>query len=654
MSGAGRVPLPPEFRDDPVAELLRDPERLEGRLREIDIVPVLLVYTHLSGDPRYLDAFAPHVKGAWGFEVDAPEALQEELRRALVATLEDYRTRGRPLPPAPPEPLLQRMCDVAVGGKMPAEYLPLVREELNFDRGDAKTVRWRGAPPRDRLEAFHVVVIGAGFSGVAMATKLADAGIPFTVIEKNDDVGGTWHENTYPGVAVDTPNHFYSYSFRVEPEWNHYFARGADIREYIRRCFAERGLAPLVRFREEVTHMRWDAQRALWTLTVRRRDGFEYRLRANVVVSGTGLLNRPAYPDIPGIDRFRGPIFHNARWDHGVDLAGKRVALVGTGASGMQIGVAIAPLVERLTIFQRSPHWARPNPLIHARVGEAMKWALANIPFYNKWYRFLLLWASADGILPSLRKDPGWHEPRLSLNAKNHEVRELLIRHMREQLGGDETLLSKVTPSFPPYGKRMLRDGGWFRMLTRGNVELVDGPIRSMDETGITDRNGAHHPQDVVVLATGFRAQAPLFPMEVVGRNGSLRDHWGEDNPRAYLGITVPGFPNLFLLYGPNTNGAHGGSAVFMSECQVRYVMLALREMLESGAASAEVRQAPFEDYNAAVDAEHAQLVWTHPGVNNWYRNSRGRVVTNLPWTLCRYRNLTAEFRAADYHLHRG
>ncbi|MFC4595772.1 flavin-containing monooxygenase [Sphingobium tyrosinilyticum] len=628
-----------------------EPHILDAHLAQLDPVPLLLVYTHLSGDETLLQEFRPYIKGAWSFEVDVPEELQAELRHRLTATLRDYAEHDRPLPPAPDVDKLQRMCDAAVGQHVPSEYMPMVLEELNFDRTDAKTVRWRKPVSRETLERYHVLVIGIGYSGLAMAIKLKEAGIPFTVIEKNDDVGGTWYENTYPGVAVDTPNHFYSYSFRTESNWDHYFAQGPEIIKYIRTVYKEADLADHVRFEEEVISAIWDADRSLWTVKIRRKDGSEYDEKVNVVVSGSGLLNRPSYPNISGMDSFQGPMFHSARWDHSVDLTGKRVVQIGTGASGMQIGPAIAPKVGHLTIFQRSPHWARKNPLLFAEVSEGVKWGLEHIPYYTKWYRFQLLYATSDGVLPSLRKDPDWPEPDTSLNAANKEIREQLIAHMRSELGGREDLLAKVTPKFPPYGKRMLRDGNWFRTLTRDNVELVTGPVQKITETGVVDKDGIEHPADVIILATGFKAQAPLYPIEVIGTNGSIRDHWGEDNPRAHLGITAPDFPNLFILYGPGTNGGHGGSAVFNSECQVRYTMLALRELIEREAASLEVRREPYEAYQQLFDAEHAQLVWTHPGVNNWYRNKDGRVVTNSPWRLCHYRNLTANFDPAEYDI---
>ena len=631
-----------------------DPQVLDAHLAALDPVPLLLVYTHLSGDDSLLEQFRPHIKGAWSFEVEVPEALQAELRAKMIDVFRDYAANDRALPPAPDLERLQHMCDVAVGQVVPPEYLPMVLEELNFSRTDAKSVQWRKAVPRETLDHYPVLVIGAGYSGLAMAIKLKEAGIPFTVIEKNDQVGGTWYENTYPGVAVDTPNHFYSYSFRTSSDWDHYFAQGPEIIKYIRTVYHEADIADHMRFEQEVVRAVWNTVAAHWAVTVRRGDGSEYALTAKALVSGSGLLNRLSIPDIPGMADYTGTLFHSARWDHSVDLTGKRVVQIGTGASGMQIGPAIAPKVGHLTVFQRSPHWARKNPLLFAKVSDGLKWGLENVPFYTKWYRFQLLYATSDGMLPTLRKDPNWLEPETSLNAANKAIREQLIAHMRSELGGDEALLAKVTPSFPPYGKRMLRDGNWFRTLTRDNVELVTSPVQNITATGVVDNNGVEHPADVIILATGFKAQAPLLPMEIIGTQGSIRDHWGDDNPRAHLGITVPHFPNFFILYGPNTNGGHGGSAVFNSECQVRYTMLALRELIEREAASLDVKEAPFEEYNRLVDAEHAQLVWTHPGVKNWYRNKNGRVVTNSPWRLSHYRNLTAVFDPDDYDIEAG
>ena len=644
------VPQLPEHRPGILQDLMKEEGQLEARLSELDVQPLLLVYGHLTEDTATLDRFAPHIQGAWGFEEIVPEEMKAELRAKLIATLKDYAANNRPLPPAPSRALLGKMVDVAVGRHVPETYYDMIYDELNFDGKDAKTVQWRKPPSLDKLKRLKVLVIGAGFSGIALGAKLKEAGYDYTIIEKNDNVGGTWYENTYPGIAVDTPNHFYSYSFRMEPNWDHYFARGDEIQNYIEKGYAEMAIADRVRFEEEVISCVWDKDQALWSITVRKKDGSTYTQAFNAVISAAGLLNIPSYPSIPGLDSFKGPCFHGARWDHNVDIKGKTVAMIGTGASGMQIGPSIAPEVGKLIVFQRSPHWVRPNPLIFKKVSPAWKWALANIPYYNKWYRFLLLWATADGLLPQMRKDPNWTNP-LSLNAENQRNRDWLEANIREQVNGDENLIAKVTPKFPPYGKRMLRDGGFLKSLTRDNVELVTGPIQKITPDGLVDEHGVEHKADILVLAIGYKAQCPLTPIEVVGTNGSIRDHWGEDDPRAHLGITAPDFPNLFMIYGPNTNLGHGGSALFHSECQIRYIMQALREMVENEVDAIDVKREPFEDYNKKLDAEFEGMVWMHPGVTSWYKNAKGRVVTNSPWALSVYHSLTAEFNPAEFDM---
>jgi 4-hydroxyacetophenone monooxygenase len=324
--------------------------------------------------------------------------------------------------------------------------------------------------------------------------------------------------------------------------------------------------------------------------------------------------------------------------------------MIGTGASGMQVGPSIAPVVGHLTIFQRSAHWAAYNANYHREVSAGKTAALKLIPFYAKWYRFQLLWASSDGLHASLHVDPDWGAPDQSLNETNQQFRETLIEYIRGQVNGDEMLLQKVVPPYPPYGKRMLRDNYWYRMLTQPNVELVTDPIERITADGVVTKNGAFWPADVLVLATGFDAQRMLAPMHIEGRGGqTVRDLWGSDNPRAYLGITVPAFPNLFMLYGPGTNLAHGGSAIYHSECQVRYIMQCLRELLETGARAMEVRQEPHDRFNEYLDATHAKMVWAHGGVGNWYKNKHGRVVTNSPFRLVDYRAMTEQLDRNDY-----
>lgn len=626
-----------------------DGAMLRRMLADADIVPLLLSLTQLTGRDDLLAEARPYVYGGWNYTQTIPRPLQKRIRAALVEAIEAAAADGRDVPDDPPADLLPRMLEMAAGEKVREEYIPVFREEAAFGERDLHDVDWRAPPPRERLEAFKVVVVGGGFSGIAMAIKLKRAGIPFIVIEKNDDLGGTWLENRYPGVGVDTPCHFFSYSFAFNTDWSSYFAAGDEILAYIHRCADEHAIRDDVRFGEEVSDAQYDAASATWTVRTKRKDGSTDTLTCKVLITAVGALNRPSIPPIDGLDTFAGPCFHTAQWRDDVDLTGKRVAMIGTGASGMQTGPSIAPIVDKLTIFQRSPHWAVLNPLYHANVPEAVRWAMRNVPFYANWFRFQLFWAASEQFHHTLKMDPEWTDPDHSLNAANARTRQDLIAYIKGQIGDRTDLLDKVIPDYPPFGKRMLRDNNWYKTLKQPNVELVTGRVDRVTSDAVWS-NGEKHEVDAIVLATGFQAAKMLWPMSIRGRTGeTLRDKWGDEDPRAHLGITVPGFPNFFIVYGPNTNLAHGGSAIFHSECQVRYIMLALRELLESGRDSMEVRQEPHDAYNARLDDVLAKMVWSHPGVTNWYKNSKGRVALNSPWRLLDYRNLTATLDPAEY-----
>ena len=635
---------------DKLKALVSDRAALLQHLEHADTAPLLMVLVHLGGDPAWLDRIQPHIKGPWSFHDETPDALRAELREALADVLEGYAETRRELPTEIPRHLLPQMLRACTGQDVPAEYFPMVDEEMDLAGTDPKTVHWRGKPDPARLADFQVLVVGAGFSGVGMGIKLKEAGIPFTIIEKNDDVGGTWYENTYPGIGVDTANHFYSYSFDNNNDWDYFFAKGDEIEAYIRRNTERTSLRDNIRFSEEVQSLTWDDGSLLWQAEIRRKDGSTYKMSANSVVSAVGMLNRPKVPPINGLDSFAGPKFHTARWDHSVDYKGKRVGMIGTGASGMQVGPAIQPFVENLTIFQRSPHWAMLNPLYFENVTDAKKWVLNNIPFYTKWFRFQLFWSSSDTFHHNLKVDRNWPDQAHSLNAANAEIRKQLEAHIASEVGHDPELIRKATPDYPPYGKRMLRDNHWYRMLTRENVDLVDDQIDHVEPEGIVTADGTLHHCDILVLATGFETRRMLWPMQIEGRGGAtILERWGDEDPRAHLGITVPEFPNFFLIYGPNTNLAHGGSAVFHSECQIRYIMQGLRELVETGAGALEVKSEPFWNYQEKVDAAHRELVWSHPGVTSWYKNGAGRVHAASPWRLVDYRNMTAKFDPAEY-----
>lgn len=630
--------------------LVRDEALLQQCLDGADVAPLLMVLVHLSGEEAWLDEVRPFITGPWNFHENAPDALKQRMRQRLREVLIDYAAGNRDLPAEPPAHLLRRMLSAGVGGDVPEEYIPMILEETILDDEDPKTVHWRTPPTAEALNGFKAVIVGAGVSGLCMAIKMQEAGIPFVIFEKNRTVGGTWLENGYPGCGVDTPNHFYSLSFEPNHDWTEHFSKRSELWAYMERVADKYDIRRHIRFDTEVVSARFDETASVWTVTTRTAGGPEEVVEANAFISAVGQLNRPSIPDIPGIDDFAGPLFHTARWDETQDLAGKRVIMIGTGASGMQVGPTIAPDVAHLTIFQRSAHWAVNNPNYHAKVSPGKMAALKHLPFYAKWYRFQLLWASSDGLHASLHVDPNWASPDQSLNAANQKFRDDITAYITAQIGDNPDLLAKVIPPYPPYGKRMLRDNHWYKTLTRPNVTLTNTPIERIVAEGVVTRDGVLHPADIIVMATGFVAQKMLWPMEVVGRAGlSVRDAWGDDNPRAFLGITAPNFPNLFMLYGPGTNLAHGGSAIFHTECQVRYIMQCLREMIETGARVMECRQEPHDAFNELLDATHKKMVWAHRGVGNWYKNKDGRVVTNSPFRLIDYRRMTAQLNRNDY-----
>jgi 4-hydroxyacetophenone monooxygenase len=627
-----------------------DEAQLRAALEASDIAPQLMVLVHLTGDTAILDEVAPHIHGPWNFMERVPVELKSKVRAALVEALKDCAEGRRSPAPVPKDDVLRRMMQAGVGQAVPDEYIPLILEETALGANDPRSVAWRKKPAPEALADFKVLIIGAGFSGLGMAIKLQEAGFSFEIIEKNETVGGIWFENGYPGCGVDTPNHFFSYSFEPNHEWPEHFSKRDELWSYIERCADKYDLRRHIRFKTEVTGAHYDPVRALWNVTLKTLGGGIEIRTVNALVTAVGQLNRPSIPDIPGLKDFKGPTFHTGHWDHGQTVKGKRVAMIGTGASGMQTAPSIAPDVAHLTIFQRTPHWAVANPNYHAKVGEGKKWALKNIPFYANWYRFQLFWASSDGLHASLQIDPEWKTPEVSLNAQNQQFRDNLIAHMSKELDGDPELLAKVVPPYPPYGKRMLRDNHWYKMLKRRNVALVTDAIEKISAGAIHTRDGKSHPVDMIVLATGFQAGRMLWPMEIRGANGkSLREIWGDDNPRAHLGVTVPDFPNLFMLYGPNTNLGHGGSAIFHSECQIRYIMLALREMIERGASAMDCRHEPHDAYNERVDAAHAKMVWSHGGVGNWYKNKAGHVIANSPWRLVDYWSFTKTIDPKDF-----
>lgn len=636
-------------RCEPIVE---DDAAIAAALEHASAPTLMMSIVHLTGDTALLRG-ALRPGAAMMGEVDGGMSAEDKaaVRALALDALRAYRDRGCTLPPPPSPETVREMMSFLVGTEVPAAYVPMMLEEMTLDGRDERGVSWDDVPAAARAACF-VVVIGAGMSGLLAAIRLEEAGIPYVVIEKNAGVGGTWFENAYPGCRVDVANHFYSYSFAPHHDWPEFFSQRKELQAYFERCATDFGARPKIRFETEVVSARYDEATARWSVRLRTAAGTEETIEANAIISAVGQLNRPKLPDIPGRDTFTGPAFHSSQWPQGLAIEGKRVAVIGTGASAFQIVPEVAKSADHLYVFQRSAPWMVPNPRYHAQVSEAKKWVLKHVPYYARWYRFLLFWPGSDGLMPSLVVDPEWPHQERSVNAMNEMMREMFTQFMAEQIGDDPALLAKVIPTYPPFIKRMLQDNGsWLHALKRENVDLVTTPIAAITPTGVRDANGIDHPVDVIVYATGFLANRFLWPIEITGRDGvSLRERWG-DEPRAYLGITVPRFPNLFCLYGPGTNLAHAGSIIFHSECQVRYVMGCLAALLRTGHAAMECRQDVHDAYNVRFDARHDTLVFSHHGEGSWYKNAAGRVLTVSPWLLVDYWNWTREPNLDDFVL---
>ena len=623
-------------------------DEIRAHLAEAELQPLLPSLAYLTGDLSLLrDDLQPDplllALPAGGFTDEQAAAIRDLALETLIA----FRDGGCvPAPPPSDADVLQIMSH-AVGGFDVAAYLPLLEEELAHRGEDRRGPTWRlddVAPGSD----FRVLVIGAGMSGLLAAHRLRQAGVEFEIVEKNDDVGGTWYENGYPGCRVDNPNHNFSYSFAQRHDWPFHYSTQPVLHAYFSECADAFGLRDRIRFRTEVASATWSDDDERWTVELRGPDGDE-TVTVDAVISAVGQLNRPHYPEIEGLDSFAGPAFHSARWRDDVDLAGKRVAVIGTGASAMQLIPEIAPEVGELLVFQRTPAWMVPTPEYHDAVPGGLTWLYQHVPSYSEFNRFCIFWRMGDGAIESVRVDPDWDQPG-TVGPMNAMVQMLFTEYLKTEFADRPDLLEAVTPSYPPGAKRMIRDNGvWARALKRDNVRLVTTGIREVVPEGVVGADGTLHEVDVIVYGTGFTASRFLTPMTVTGRGGrDLHEQW-DGEPRAYLGVTVPGFPNLFCLYGPNTNIVINGSIIYFSECGVRYILGLLGMALGSGKRTVDVRPEVHDEFNAAVDAENARMAWGVSQVNSWYKNASGRVSQNWPFTLLEYWQRTKAPDPGDY-----
>ncbi len=635
----------------PIEPITATDEELGAALEVADLPALLPALAHVTGD---LSLLRPELRvdpllmfeDQGGLTPDQEDALRALALETLIA----FRDGGSVAAPMPTGPDLRRILEYMAGGQDVDEYLPMMREELALS-ADLRAPHWL----KDDVnpdKPFKVVVIGAGMSGIIAAYRLAEADVPYIVLDKNDDVGGTWLENSYPGCRVDVPNHYYSYSFAQRADWPYYFSPRSELYNYFRQCVDEFGIRPNIRFHTEVSSVEWDEPTATWTVCTVDAHGHEDTIQANAVISGVGQLNRPQLPKIEGRESFAGPAFHSARWDHDVGLAGKRVGVIGTGCSAAQFAPHVAEQAAHVEIFQRTPNWQFPMPHYRQEVPAGFQYLLGHVPYYRQWYRFWLFWRSAEILRPMAEVDDDWPDKSRSVGAANDQLREMLTEGLVSQYTERPDLIEKVLPQYPPASKRIIvDDGAWAKMLHRDNVTLTTTNIDRIVPEGVVTVDGELHEFDVLLYGTGFQPSKFLTPMKVVGRGGvELHERW-DGNARAYLGVTVPGFPNFFMLYGPNTNIVVNGSIIWFSECEVRYVMDCIKNILEGDHRALDVKEDVHDRYNEAVDAENLRMAWGVSTVNSWYKSESGRVAQNWPFPLLEYWKRTRQVDPADYEL---
>jgi cation diffusion facilitator CzcD-associated flavoprotein CzcO len=485
-------------------------------------------------------------------------------------------------------------------------------------------------PRRNGHRSRSIAVVGGGFGGVGAAVMLKQAGYDdVTVFERGERIGGVWHHNTYPGAACDVPSHLYEFSFEPNPRWSRRYAPQAEIQAYLEGVARRHGVLGRIRTGTEVEQAQWDGERSRWVL-----ETSAGRHEADVLITACGQLSVPTVPPLAGLDSFRGPAFHTAQWRHDVDLAGQRVAVLGTGCSAIQVVPAIQPIVEHIDVYQRSPGWTFPK--MDFEYSERTKRLFERFPVLQRLDRAAIFAFMEFGAAGMTR-----HRWMLA------PFRAAARRQINKAIS-DPELRRKVTPTDELGCKRLMLTDDWYPALTQPNVELVTDRIAAVTEGGIRTADGKERPADVLVLATGFKTHGFVAPMEIAANRRTLAEEWGEV-PRAYLGMSVPRFPNLFLLYGPNTNGGTG-SVIYTIEAGMNHVIAALRELDRADARRIEVRRETAAEFDRELRAALAGTVW-HAGCTNWYVDENGNDPNQWPWLWSTYRRRTERVDPSTYEL---
>lgn len=546
--------------------------------------------------------------------------------------------------------LMAMMLDQPFGPDIDIFAYDMSRGDL-LDEEFPLGVAWHKEPSAQVKADFHVLVVGAGLAGLATGIQLDRLGLPWTIVDRNAGIGGTWWVNQYPEARVDVASHNYQYSFMKNYPWKHYYATGAELREYAEHVAGKFDLHRNIRLGTLMEEAVWDEAAGVWHCTLANPDGTKQQLDANAIVSAAGIFNAPKYPDIQGIESFAGDMFHTTQWDHSVPLEGRRVGQIGTGSTGVQLAASVAQKAAHLTVYQRSPQWINPIEGYTNEITPQMQWLFDHVPHYWGWYSFWINSVNNGDPTGLQNYDREWQAKGGLVSKRNDTVREFNVQYMTERLRGDESKLRHMIPDFPPFTKRPVVDNGFLDALNRDNVDIVFGPIKEITPRGVVSPDGTEREFDVLLLCAGFDVQRFLWPVAYKGVGGkTLEQAWSRDGARAYLGIAMPDFPNLFMIYGPNGQARAGGLIKWL-EVWSRYALRSIVSLVENGAKAMEVKRSVCDEYNTRVDEGDKETIFNHPGQHSYMQNDHGRLTISMPWLPRDYYGWVKEPDLSDYDL---
>lgn len=623
-----------------------DEERAWRAVRLADANVLRMALYQLTGDPELaaMRVEAVPVRNgamtAYALSAAHHEAVQHKAMDFL---------RNPGAAPAWSSDALKEMMRLFSGTPLTDDQFRLGLEELALEEVP-REVKWSTAQPPPGAGNIKVAIIGAGFSGLAVAIALRRLRIPFVIIERQADVGGTWQLNTYPEARVDTSSYLYQYKFEKRYPWPEFYASQSSMLGYLRHVAAKYDIRRDILFSTKLEAATWTESESRWTLGLEDPTGQRRQIKADVLVSASGLFSAPKFPDIPGIETFQNKMLHTAAWDHSYNFTGKRIALIGNGSSGVQIMPRLAAEAQSLTVYQRTPSWIVEMKGYKSLVPDDLKWLHQNMPFYWNWLSYSS-YVTSLGLQPAQTLDAQWRAGGGLISQKNDALRAALESYIRLKLAGREDLIEKSIPRYAPLARRLVIDNGWYEALLRPNVELVTDRIQRISPRGIITADGQERQFDLIVLGAGFQTSRYLWPVSYVGKGGATLERlWNTDGARANLGMTLPGFPNFFMMYGPNSQPRTGSFASW-AEVWARYCVSLIVAMVERGASSIECKPEAFERFNREMDEEGRQLIWEAEGGSGYYVNEHGRSGVNMPWLVEEYHRRMRQPDLAEYIL---